>query len=379
MLALLRAQWAQVATVFALAALAVAAAVAAPVYVDMAGRAVAADDVTAASLSQRTISASGLRAGQGHQPATTPRRSCWSWPAGATSSTSRRPRCRPPGFATVLGVGFPAYVTATADITVDQNGTLDVRDNLCDHVVIVAGRCVGRTRRGRRQRRPVVGAERHRVRDQRPVRQRRAGPARLLDPGRRDVPAGRGRGLPAGRPHRPVLGHANFSTPGREPVYTDRRTVGACDHEAENQDVVAYPLPARSTWTASRDPVGRAGHHGAGPGAASTPAPTSRTCSTASSATGTRVGLVPASAAVPLLALCWFVLFLAIAYTAQARRHELGIVKLRGVSTRDQWSLAAAESLTPVVGGGGRRLPARAPGRVAVRAGGLRAARDGGA
>ena len=70
-----------------------------------------------------------------------------------------------------------------------------------------------------------------------------------------------------------------------------------------------------------------------GPGAASTPAPTSRLLTSIERDRHT-VGLVPASAAVPLLALCWFVLFLAIAYTAQARRHELGIVKLRGVSTR---------------------------------------------
>jgi len=350
MLALLRAQWAQVATVFALATLAVAAAVAAPVYVDMAGRAVAADDVTAASLSQRTISASDfvpVKAITGDdteaQLLDLARRRDFEHVAPTVLTT--------PGFATVLGVGFPAYVTATADITVDQNGTLDFRENLCDHVVIVTGRCVGAPGE------VIVSAGRSLA----PNATAYVTNARFVSGGR-GLP---GFWIPVGETCRlavvgvyrpadatdPYWGHANFSTPGREPVYTDRRTVATCDHEAENQDVVAYPLAGAfdvDHIAATRSDVRATMERARGRVNASSDIENLLKGIERDRHT---VGLVPASAAVPLLALCWFVLFLAIAYTAQARRHELGIVKLRGVSTRDQWSLAAAESLTPVLAG----------------------------
>src|SRR5688572_2815676 len=54
-------------------------------------------------------------------------------------------------------------------------------------------------------------------------------------------------------------------------------------------------------------------------------------------------------AAVPLVLLCWFVLFLAVAAAAQRRRHELGLLALRGVRTPHRWWLGVGESLVPIV------------------------------
>jgi hypothetical protein len=64
-----------------------------------------------------------------------------------------------------------------------------------------------------------------------------------------------------------------------------------------------------------------------------------------------RVAVGPAVAGAPLVVLCWFVIFLAVAQTAQARRPELALLKLRGTSTVDRWWLSAAESVVPLVAG----------------------------
>ena len=46
-------------------------------------------------------------------------------------------------------------------------------------------------------------------------------------------------------------------------------------------------------------------------------------------------------AAVPLVGLCWFVIFLAVAYGTAGRRHELGLVALRGARRPVRWWLSA--------------------------------------
>ena len=128
----------------------------------------------------------------------------------------------------------------------------------------------------------------------------------------------------------------------------------------------------RSAWTGSTRCAPRSPPPGSGPGAGCSPAPTSTASSPPSTATARTVALIPRTAAVPLLALCWFVLFLAIANTAQARRTELGMVKLRGVSTGRPVGHHGGPEPHPGAGRWGRRLPGRAPGRLGVRAGRLR-------
>ena len=58
--------------------------------------------------------------------------------------------------------------------------------------------------------------------------------------------------------------------------------------------------------------------------------------------------LIPV-AAVPLIALAWFVIFLAAAYTAAATRFEYGVVALRGSPRLLRWWLAAGENITMIL------------------------------
>ncbi|GAB4047678.1 FtsX-like permease family protein [Catellatospora paridis] len=54
-------------------------------------------------------------------------------------------------------------------------------------------------------------------------------------------------------------------------------------------------------------------------------------------------------AAVPLVMLCWLVLFIAVAGGVEQRRGELGLTALRGVPARTRWWLATAETSVPVL------------------------------
>ncbi|WP_327005950.1 hypothetical protein OHA72_00855 [Dactylosporangium sp. NBC_01737] len=53
--------------------------------------------------------------------------------------------------------------------------------------------------------------------------------------------------------------------------------------------------------------------------------------------------------AVPLVLLCWFVLFVVVASATGERRQELGLVALRGVTLPRRWWLAAGESIVPIL------------------------------
>jgi putative ABC transport system permease protein len=57
-------------------------------------------------------------------------------------------------------------------------------------------------------------------------------------------------------------------------------------------------------------------------------------------------------AAVQLLLLCWIALFLAVQLTADARRTDLGLLKMRGARRRDAWTLTIGQSALPMVLGG---------------------------
>ncbi|GIF86758.1 FtsX-like permease family protein [Catellatospora chokoriensis] len=54
-------------------------------------------------------------------------------------------------------------------------------------------------------------------------------------------------------------------------------------------------------------------------------------------------------AAVPLILICWFVLFLAVAAGVDQRREELGLAALRGTPARLRWALPFAEVAVPVL------------------------------
>jgi len=138
-----------------------------------------------------------------------------------------------------------------------------------------------------------------------------------------------------------------------QPLLVDRRTLALVDHQRETQSVVAYPLPG----TFDPDRLGRL--------RADVNATSSRMVAAGISpatsidelldriAAGRRqVTTTPTVAAVPLILLCCFVVFLAAASTTQARRVELGMLKLRGTGALDRWWLACAEVVLPVLAGG---------------------------
>src|SRR5262249_3114827 len=56
-------------------------------------------------------------------------------------------------------------------------------------------------------------------------------------------------------------------------------------------------------------------------------------------------------AATQLVLLCWFALFLAVRHTADERRPDIGLLKLRGAAGWRMWSLAAQQSALPMLTG----------------------------
>ena len=54
---------------------------------------------------------------------------------------------------------------------------------------------------------------------------------------------------------------------------------------------------------------------------------------------------------IPLVGICWFVVFLAVAYGITARRYELGLVTLRGIRASRRWWLATGETSVVILAG----------------------------
>ncbi|MFG2036689.1 FtsX-like permease family protein [Dactylosporangium sp. NPDC048998] len=58
-----------------------------------------------------------------------------------------------------------------------------------------------------------------------------------------------------------------------------------------------------------------------------------------------------------LLVLCWFALYLAVKYTGEERRPDIGLVKLRGATRGRTWALVSGQSALPMVAGAALGLP----------------------
>ncbi len=76
----------------------------------------------------------------------------------------------------------------------------------------------------------------------------------------------------------------------------------------------------------------------------------------------------------PLVALSWFVLFIAVAAGTQERRFELGLLALRGARLPNRWWLAAGEAILPILAGS---VAGYLVGHFVVRTGHAAAARPG--
>lgn len=58
-----------------------------------------------------------------------------------------------------------------------------------------------------------------------------------------------------------------------------------------------------------------------------------------------------------LLVLCWFALYLAVKYTGEERRPDIGLVKLRGATRLRTWALVSGQSALPMLAGAVLGLP----------------------
>lgn len=61
------------------------------------------------------------------------------------------------------------------------------------------------------------------------------------------------------------------------------------------------------------------------------------------------VGRVVPIAAVPLILLCWFIVYLTVAYATEQRRPEFGLFALRGLPLGQRWALALGPTMLPVL------------------------------
>ncbi|MFC7483225.1 FtsX-like permease family protein [Luedemannella flava] len=139
--------------------------------------------------------------------------------------------------------------------------------------------------------------------------------------------------------------------PAELPILTNLRTLSALPHQQEQRSIVAEPLPG--TITADRmDQLSAdldrtlTGRDGIVPSSGLT-----RLLATFRADLQT-MKVAPTFAAGALVVLCWFVIFVAMAHTTEARRAELGLLKLRGASGADQAWLALAENVVALTAGG---------------------------
>lgn len=348
-------------TVFLLATIAIAAAVAAPVYVRVAQRSIAAVEIGAAGPAERAVAGSttvqvqeDLGDPRSVQAVTEARRHPFD--RGATTAMQT------PGFTTVFSANIVAGAASTREAldTAVPEQRLEFREGFCGHVVITAGRCVagpGEVLVGERQA-AGLGVV--------PGQPLFVVAMVLIPPGPNEIGGYEPLGLPStlsvvGTYHAQdeadlFWGNITASTSGSgplQPLLVDRRTLAAVDHPRESQSVVAYPLPgtldagrlkALRTDLAATTTRMRAAGIG--------PITSMKQLLDRIDVGQRQVTATPTVAAVPLILLCCFVVFLAAASTTQARRVELGMLKLRGTGSVDRWWLACAEVVLPVIAGG---------------------------
>ncbi|MFB9442842.1 hypothetical protein Dvina_15330 [Dactylosporangium vinaceum] len=337
-LGMLRSRLGRALTVALLTALATVAAVAAPVYVARTDRQIVDTAVAQATTKERNIQVSGgVDAGSdGRIPATFERLG-----SGWVDA---------PGYTSVFRAQFAAQSEATPIVDADQLSRVVFRESLCEHVVVVAGRCL----MGTGDAVLSVGAgDRLKV---------KPGDAVGLTGSVFDAISNRY--LAAGPPTpitvvgivrardgtEPYWGSGGALTDADGPAYyVDRRTLATFSRGSELQTYDAYPQPgaisvehldALRAWV---EDSGRRNNSGA-------------RLTTDLGALLDRIderradvrATVPFAVA-PVLVLAWAVIILAVAAATRARRFEHGIIALRGVSRPNRWWLATGETLLPML------------------------------
>jgi putative ABC transport system permease protein len=352
-LAMIRARKASAVTLFLLSTLAIGAAVAAPVYARLAQRGVAASDAAAATVPERTIMAGTgveVRAAPGDVDgqATVDAHRRRAFDRTATTALTI------PGFSTILVVRIDVAVSTRRSALTDLPGDtgLEFRQGACDQIQVIAGRCTAGPGE------VVIGtrtADRHKLTPGSLVHVR----SMLMVPtdvGVEWIPNGEVAALTVVGVYRPASGSELYWTAGPggrlEPMLAERSTISGVDHPGENQLVLAYARPdlfANDSFPQVRADI-EAALLRANRASVSTITSIKQLLDRID-VDRAAVAQTPGLAAVPLILLCCFVVFLAAVNTAQARRLEFGMLKLRGSTGPDRVWLGAAEILLPLAAG----------------------------
>ncbi|GIF71276.1 FtsX-like permease family protein [Asanoa siamensis] len=333
----------QAALVVLLSALATAAAVAGPVYTDAVDRAAVAAEVANTAPADRTVAVrAALESTQ---------RDRFDALAGDLADL--------PGFTTVLSATLPVLglEPESGDIS-----WFTFRDSVCEHIRIVSGRCLMATGEA------VVGASTARRLGLTPGRTVSLGWATYDEASRAWVLSGR----PAPTtvvgvyepvdPAEPYWGRSGYFSPtapdaAAEPVFAGRPTVDALEHDADNRSVEAIPgpgafdadtLPALSTALDELSEELGDDEEMARFAALTDDLPKLFDRVNRSDALTREV--VPL-AGLPLIGLCWLVIFVAVAGATAARRHEQALIALRGAPRIGRFWLAAGESVIAIAVG----------------------------
>lgn len=337
-LAMMAARRTQTLVVLMLSVFATGAAVAGPVYLAAVDRAALAAEVAAADRSTKTVSLS-------------------LHDAEVTGFDSLAPNLLTmPGFRQVYSIQLPVLGVEPAG----ELSTVVFRSQVCQHLTMVAGRCL----MGPAE--TVVGEATAARLGLSPGATITVGWAQY-DESRQEFVAG---GTPAVlgvvgvyRPQDPTelyWGRSRFFATGvpdaaREPLFVNRQSVDGVEHSIDERTVEAMPesdtlgpdqlsaLRARLAQVET-NVRGTAGNGNGGNGSyAVLDNRLGPLLDRLDRARAVARQVVPL-AVVPLVALCWFVIFLAVAYGTTARRPELALLALRGLRAPARWWLTAAES-----------------------------------
>jgi putative ABC transport system permease protein len=342
---MLRARPWRAAMVAVLAALAVGSAVAVPAYLAAADAASVRAELAAATPANQVVSA---------QP-----------PAGHAASDGS-PSYRPDGTFEQSGAvtyqlqGFQPIFTASFDVGVVDRAELwrlTFRDRVCEHVTPVTGRCptgAGEVMVGE----PSARAGKITVGNTLPMSQ-------LKQTSDGPVPVGNVVPVSVVGVYRPTAPSEPYwgpvspfpavgpRDPQWEPVISSRTTMLLFRLEVpEFQQMDLVPRPG--TLTPRR--LAALPHEIADLTALATAADIHVSSGVPElsgrvAANRTLLGLLVPMAAVPVILLCWYVVFLAVGYASEERRAELGLVALRGSGRGQRWWLAAAESVLALLVG----------------------------
>jgi hypothetical protein len=344
-LAMLRARWGQAVAVALLAMFGTAAAVAAPAYLQSVDRAIAAGAVASASPAERGITITTTDGGNGPG-------------GGAGFADVGAALIRLPGFAEVYAAEYPTLGLEPNPHTATR---LVYRQDVCAHLVLLSGRC-------------LIGEGEVLIGDQTAQRLRLTPgtPVTLTFAAINSDPTNPGY-LPEGTP-KTVTVVGTYRTPqtsdgywgphgyfaadqsGRtaQPLFTTNATIAAMDHAAITLSVDAVAAPGTfdishlATLSGQLKDLNTRIYQLGNGFTVNTSMPDLLSRIARSRAIAHQV--VPV-AAVPLVLLAWFVIFVAVGYGTDRRSGELALVSLRGSRLPARWWLAAGEHVLAILAG----------------------------